>query len=358
MDKQKRNLLTSNELTFLLFSFVIGSGVVKLPNVLVETAGQDAWISVIIALVYPIYVVFIASYIINKHPKENILSLTKKYFGSLLGSLLNFVFMLQFLLLTVAIISDFIILMKTYIVDFLTPLKIGIVAVSLAAYAAHKGLKVLAKTSALISYIFIGILLLAISALQYGSILNIQPVFGSGLMNILKTTKTTAYSYYGWEALLLFHPFVEDTKSIKKAALKAVALCGAVYVWIVFITIFYLGIDIIPKSYWSFIMVFESINIPIINNFRYIFMFVWIMLALRLMANYYFAFAFNLSNFTKIDIKKICILIYPVILYLSLKLTDRILRVKIFDFAMVPFIIFNLIFFTVTGLLISIKYKC
>ncbi|GAA0179780.1 endospore germination permease [Clostridium sediminicola] len=358
MNKQKNNLLTSDELTCFLLSFVIGgSGILKLPNVLVETARQDAWISVIIALVYPIYVILIAIYIINKHPKENILSLSKKYFGCFLGSILNFIFIVQFLLFTVSIISDFIILMRTFIVDFLTPLKVGIIGVSLAAYGAYKGLKVLGKTSELIFYIFIVVMLFSMSALKEGSILNLQPVLGSGLLNILKTSKTTAYSYYGWEALLLFYPYVENTKAIKKSALKAVAICGIIYVWVVFVTIFYVGIEIIPESYWSLILVFESIHVPVINNFRYIFMFIWILLSLRISANYYFAVAFNLNYFTKIDIQKLCLFIYPLILYLSLKLSDRILRAEIIDFVTPTSIIFNLIFFTLTALLIRIKDK-
>ncbi|GAA0180334.1 endospore germination permease [Clostridium sediminicola] len=358
MNKEKNNLLTSNELTFFLLSFVIGgTGIIKLPNVLVETAAQDAWICTIIALIYPVIIVLIASFIINKHPRENILCLNKKYFGRLFGNILNFIIMIQFLSLTVGIISDFIILIRTYIVGFLTPLKVGIIAVTLASYGAYKGLKVLGKVSTLISYIFILIMILSIGSLKYGSILNLQPVFGSGLSNILEATKSTAYAYYGWEALLLFYPYVQDTKTIKKSALKAIGICGVIYLWVVFATTFYIGIDIIPKSYWSLILVFESISIPIINNFRYIFTFVWILLSLRISANYYFATAFNLSNLTKIDIKKICIFIYPIILYLSIKLSNRILRKEIFDFVTPIFIVFNLISFTLIALLISLKHK-
>ncbi|GAA0179782.1 spore germination protein [Clostridium sediminicola] len=356
MNKQE-NLLTQNQLTFLLFSFVVGTGILKLPNAVVETAGQDAWISAIIALIYPIYLILIASYIINKHPKENILSLSKKYFGSLLGSILNFIFMMEFLITTVLIVSDFIILIKTYIVNFLTPLKIAIVAIFITAYGAYKGLKVLGKTSELISYIFIVVILFSISALKYGRILNLQPFLSSGLSNILKATITTGYSYHGWEALLLFYPYVEDTKAIKKSALKAVGLTGIIYVWVIFVTIFYLGIDIIPKSYWSFILVYESIHVPIINNFRYIFMFVWILISLRTSAVNYFAVAFNLNHLTKIDIKKLCLFIYPFVFYLSLKLLDRILRAKIVELSIPVFIIFDLIFFTLTALLIRIKNK-
>lgn len=355
MNIQKNDFLTPNQVTYLLLSYVIGTGFLKLPNTLVKIAKQDAWISVIIALIYPIYVVLLSSYIIKKHPKENILCLNKKYFGNMLGSILNFIFMTEFLLITAAIISDFIFLARTYVVPFLTPLKIIIITITLAAYTASMGLKVLGKTSELIIYIFIPVMLLSITALKYGNIINLQPVFHSGLRNVLEGAKTTAYSYFGWESLLLFYPYVKDIKSIKKSALKAVAICGLTYVWTVFITIFYLGVNIVPKNYWSFTMVFESITIPIINNFRYVFMFVWFLITFRIAANYYFAFALNFNDFTKIDMKKSCLLVYPLILYLSFKFSDRMFRDKIVNFATPCFIIFNLIFITLAALLIWIK---
>lgn len=357
MIKSKNNLLTSSEFTYLLLGYVVATGFLKLPNELVKTAEQDAWISVIIALIYPIYLVLISSYIISKHPKENILCLTKKYFGTLLGSVFNFIFMFQFLLLAAVSVADFIFLTRTFIVPFLTPFKIAVLTVSLGAYAAYNGLKVLAKLNQLIFYLFGILFLLSLTALKQGSILNLQPVFGSGLSNILKTSLSTAYSYFGWEALLLFYPYVEDTKVIKKSAMKGIAICVAVYVWSVFITIFYLGIDVTVKSYWSFIFVFESITIPVINNFRYVFMLVWFLLSFRLTANSYFAFAFNLNDFIKTDTKKACLLVYPIVLYASIKLSNRMLRTKMVSFLTPIFIIYSAVLITITALIILFKHK-
>lgn len=357
MNKQKNNFLTPNQVTYLLLSYVIGTGFLKLPNELIKIARQDAWISAIIALIYPIYVVLLSSYIINKHPKENILSLSKKYLGNLFGNILNFIFMIEFFIIAAAIISDFVFLSTTYVVTFLSPMKIIIITTSLAAYAAYKGLKVLSKISELIFYIFVPVMLLSLSTIKYGTILNIQPVFGTNLLNILKASKTTAYSYYGWEALLLFYPYVQETKAIKKSALKAVTICGVVYVWAIFSTTYYLGVNIAPKNYWSFTTVFESINIPVINSFRYVFMLVWFLITFRIAANYYFASALSLNDFIKIDMKKSFILIYPIVFYLSFKFSNRIFREKIVNFATPSFIIFNLIFITLIASLISIRHK-
>ncbi|MCM1989956.1 GerAB/ArcD/ProY family transporter [Oceanirhabdus seepicola] len=357
MNIEKNNLLTPNQFTYLLIGFIVGAGVLTLPNELVKTAGQDAWMSVIIALIYPLYVVFISMYIINKHPKENVLILNKKYFGNLFGSILNFILMMQFMITYIVIIANTIIFSRVFIVSFLGPLKVAMIIVFLATYSAYKGPKGLGKMSELIFYLFIPVFLFSLSGLKYGSILNMQPMFGAGIENILKSTPQTAYSYSGWEAILLLFPYVNDVKCVKRCALKAVAICGIIYVWAVFISIFYLGIDIVPKSYWSLILVFESINIPIINNFRYIFMYIWMFLALRGAANYHFSVALFLNDFKKIELKKMCLLIYPLSLYLGFKFTDIFLKQKVVAFGLPFCISFNLIFFTVLALLIHLKGK-
>lgn len=357
MDKQKNNLLTSNQVTFLVLGFVIGTGFFKLPNILVSIAEQDAWISAAIAFIYPIYIVSTSCYIIKKYPDDNILSLSKKTFGNLFGNILTFIFMVQFIIITIAIISEVVILARTYIVAFLTPLKIVIIVITFSAYAASRGLKVLGKINELTFYIFLLLMLFSIPALRESSVLNIQPVFGSGAMKILNGIKSTAYTYYGWESLLFFYPYAENTKAIKKSAFKAIGICAVVYIWTVIVTILFLGIDTTIQSYWPFILVFESIHVPIINNFRYVFMFVWILIQLRITANYYFAVVFNINNIFNISIDKICMYIYPFIVYLSIKFSDKILRDNIVDIALPIFIVFNIVFITFVALRILYDNK-
>lgn len=357
MDRQKNSLLTPNELTYFILSFVVGTGIMKLPNDLVETAGQDAWISAVLAFLYPLFVVLIASYIIKKHPKENILFLNKKYFGNIFGIILNIILLMQFLIMATAIISNVIALTGLFMVSFLSDLKIAIVITFLAAFGAYKGLKVLSKISQLTFYLFVITILFTLLSLKDSSFLNIQPIFGSGINNILETSKTSAFALYGWEALFLFYPYVEDVKKVKKAALKAVGLCGILYFWVVMVSILYLGIGITTHSFWSLVLVFESIHIPVINNFRYVFMFIWTLIGFRVSANYYYAVAFNLSDIIKVDIKKICIFIYPLILYISIIFTNGILKDRIVGTIIPLSIAFNFGYFTLLALLIYKVYS-
>lgn len=353
----KNNLLTENQLTFLIIGFALGPAFLRLPNALCLIAMQDSWISAMIALIFPIYILIMANYIIGKHPKENLLIINKKYFGHMIGTFFNFIFLFEVIFYACTIILDFSTVSRIYIVAFLTPTKVVLTTILVCVYACNRGLKVLGRINEIVTYMLILIILFSLSALQYGNILNIQPIMGSGFKNILMATKETSYFYTGFEFLLLYHPFAKDSKDIRKASIKATAIAGLLWIWTVFVTIFYLGIDIIPKSFYSFVLVFESIHIPIINNFRYVAMFTWTLVSLRIISNYYFSASYILNNITKMQIKKLNLLLAPIIFLLCTKVIQVVFKQEQLMLLSNILILFNIIFLLILSLLVFIKSK-
>lgn len=353
----KYNLLTKNQLTFLIIGFALGPEFLRLPNVLIQKAQQDSWISATIALIYPIYILIIVNYIISKHPKENLLILNKKYFGNLFGIIFNSIFLFQVILFTCTILLDFSSISRLYIIAFLTPTKVLLVTIFICIYTSSKGLTVIARITELIFYGLIFLILLSFSALKYGNILNIQPIMGSGFKNILLATQDTAYFYIGFEFLLLYHTFAKDPKDIKKASILAVIIAGFIWTWTVFITIYYLGIDIIPKSFYSYFLVFESIHLPLVNNFRYVAMFIWTLATFRMSSVYYFSASFILNDLTKIRINKLNLLLSPILFILCLSVLQLLFdNEQIHLFSKIS-VIFNIIFLSILALLVFIKFK-
>ncbi|EJO5346364.1 GerAB/ArcD/ProY family transporter [Clostridium botulinum] len=355
MNKDDRNLLTSKEITFLLVGLLTGVGILSLPNDVSKLAKQDGWISVIIGSIYPIYIIFLCSFIIKKYPNENLLSLSKKVFGNFLGTILNILFGLQFMLYATSVASGFNNILRAYILYFLSPLKIYIVVFLLAAYSSIKGLKTLVKINHVIFYITILILLLSLQALKVGTILNIKPIFGSGFTNIIKASKNTAFEYATIEALLLIHPFVKEKSKIKRASLRAVGIVVIMYSWAVFITTYYLSADIIPKNVWSFLAVADSVKVPLINNFKYMFMFLWMQVIYKTISNEYYLFTYIFNDITKFDRKKMCIVLYPVFIYLSLMYKNPVSRAKFLNLIIPKVTIFNIAFLSLIALLIFLK---
>ena len=357
MNNDKNNLLSKSEITFLIIGFALGPGFLRLTNAISQNAKQDSWISAIIALIYPIAVLIMANYIISKHPKENLLLLNKKYFGYIPGIILNSIFLLQTIYYACVVTIDFSNVSRIYIVAFLTPPKVIIVTIILCVYICNKGLKVLAQASVYISYMLILLIMLSSSAINNGSILNIQPIMSSSFKNILLGATKATYFYTGFEFLLLYHPFAEDIKDIKKASINATIISGAIWVWTVFITIFYLGIDIIPKSFYSFILVFESIQIPLINNFRYVAMFIWTLVSFRIISTHYFSSSFILNDLIKIPIKNANLLLSPIIFLGAVNVMEMLFSKEQLVVLSNMFVAFNIIVLPILTVLVWIKSK-
>ncbi len=58
---------------------------IKFAKIYSKIAKQDSWISVLLGALYPLYITFVTSYIRKKHPKEDILDLSKKFMVIYLG---------------------------------------------------------------------------------------------------------------------------------------------------------------------------------------------------------------------------------------------------------------------------------
>lgn len=353
---EKDSYLTSSQLTLILVGSIIGTGALILPLDVIKYAKQDGWISCILGAAYPIYLVFIAEYISKKFPKENILMISKKYFGKYFGTVFNFIFILYFLLMVTEVAAGMSNVVIIYMTPFLSRYKILITLLLPPAFVAYKGIKTAGRMNEVTFYLTIMVFFIPIAALKEGSIYNITPVFSSGVINIIKSAKNTALAYGGVEILFLIYPFFHDNKKIRKCGMLAIIITGSVYTWFTFISIFYLGIDIIPKFLWPVVTVTEAITIPIINSFRYIFMSLWTITMLKILSNYYFAFTFGLSQVTKIANRKSFVkLTYILIFYLSTRYENPTIR-RAFLGKIIPiYTLYNLLYITILALMIRMK---
>lgn len=356
MKKVNNNALTSNQFMFILIGSMIGIGVLNLPNDVVKNAKQDGWIAAFIGAIYPLYIISMSLLICREFPENNILFVNKKCFGKILGAILNMLLCLYFLLYITAVASGLSNVLRTVIINFLPSAKVLIVIIFLGAYTAYKGLKVLGRTNETIFYLTLVMCLIPLVALGKGKFLNLRPILGSGVVNIIKASKDSVFSYAGIEIILLIYPYVSENKKLRKAAMSSVVITALIYTWIVFITIYGLGIDIIPTYMASFPVVVKYIEVPIINNFRFIFMIMWALIVFKTISNYYYAIGSVLSNlFSKTSYNKICIIIYPLIVFLSTRYVNEPIRRSFLSYIIPKCTIMMIIYISITVILVYIR---
>lgn len=348
---KKNRLLSSSELFFILVGCVIGIGVTSLPADVTSVAKQDGWISTIIGGIYPLYIVLIGGIIIKKYPDSNIMNLSKAFFGKIIGNILNSLFMLQFLYFAVQVVSGSSNLLRAYSIYFIPHFKMVIIFAVVSCYASIKGLKVLSRFTSIVFFLLCFVIVTSTITFRSSSILNVKPFFGAGVPKILEASAKSTFSYAGMELLLVIYPYVQEKKDILKAALISTAVTIIIYTWIVFTSIYFSGPDLVVKQLWPFSFVAESFKIPIINNFRFLDIIIWIMIAYKTISIEFYASTKILNNITKIKRKTSCFLLLPIIIIFPMFLGNEVIR-RDFGGRIISWItLFNIAYITLIALL-------
>lgn len=355
METKEENVLTQNQLLSVIIGSFIGVGALILPRDAIKVAKQDGWISTLLGVIYPIYMVLIASYVRKKHPKEDILDLSKKIYGKVIGNILNLLFTLFFFISATNVTAGISNVIRIYIVSFLESWNILSLLFLVTAYVAYKGAKVLGRVNEVLFYITFVVCLVPFFALEKAHVSNLYPIFGTGVKDILRGTKETIIAYSGMEALFILYPFVGSSVNVKKPAFKAVIFTCAVYILFTLITILYLGIDTSLKFLWPVVTVTESISIPIINSFRYIFLSLWTMTMLKCISVHYYLTTYGLSKiFKKIGRNNWVVLCYPLMIIASSMYGSPTMRRGIVGKVYPPYVVYNILFVSITAILIAL----
>ena len=361
MNKEDKNLLSDSEFVAVLVGYIIGVGFLILPSIVAKEAKQSGWISVILGALYPLYLSLLCIYYCNSHPNENILILSRKYLGRFLGNICNLIFITQYVLYIAQIAAGLNNVYAIYATPFLKPLKILLAAVALATYASIKGLKVIGRVNKIVLFLTVTSSLSLITALLRGSYLNLTPLLSVGGNEIFKGTLESIYTYGGIEAVFLLYPFAKNKNKVGALAFKATYICVFLYVWNVVMCFYFLGYRVTAKALWPVLLVTESINLPIINSTRFIFLLLWTTTIFNVLANEYYAVAFSIQEILNMKssnvVRKKFVFGLPIIIYFALELDGPIIRRSFLGKVIPKITLFNIIFITVIAILIFVNNK-
>ena len=356
MNKDKNTFLTPIQFTTIIFSALLGYRLVYLPSAIARSAKQDSWISCLIGALYPLYMVIMANYMCKRFPRVNILKLSKKYFGKFLGSILNFIFISFFLFILISELSGFGQVYIAYLTPFLKDYQVFLIALVPIAFVSYKGIKTLGRLHEVEFAMTIFTVLLLLPVLKYGSLLNLMPVFGSGFINIVKGSKETLFLYGGMEMIFIIYPFLQDSKKLLKCGIVATAIATAITTLVVAATIFYLSVETTQTYLWPVVSLSDSIEIPIINSFRFIFISFWAFVVFKCMTTYYFMVSYGLNQIIKkISAQKITLILYPLVILIALMFKNSTERVAYSDMIDSIYVIFNVVFITTIAIIIHFK---
>lgn len=270
--------ITQRQLFFMIFQSQIGIGLLSLPVSVHKYTQSDGWISVLIAG-FSIQVVIVLLWILLWGFKgKTIYEITVIVFGKFLGKIINFFYMLFFLLVMSLLSLLFADLLKKWILNY-TPFSILILLLILTGiYIGKNNLRVLARLYTLAT----GVIIISIALPWFAFSTNIQlaylfPIGQSGLKNMVIGAHDAIVAMIGFELMLMILPFVEGTY---KQSLKNISLANMM------VTLFYgyfsvscylifspEEIKIVPEPV---LYILKAVNFTWIERLDLIFLSIWI----------------------------------------------------------------------------------
>jgi len=201
----------------LVSNSILASMVLITPALLTKEAGQDAWLSVLIAGVVGCIIGFLVISLGLRFPKQNLVEYSIELLGPWFGRAVSIIFALFFLHLNAYLVRAFSVLLITETMPE-TPFSVfNILMVILVVYGVYLGLEVFSRVNEIIFPLFIlaGIIIFALAAPEM-DFEQLKPYLTHSFPGILWGSLILASFYAEGAFVLMLIPSMRNPKEAKK----------------------------------------------------------------------------------------------------------------------------------------------
>ncbi|MGD8190134.1 GerAB/ArcD/ProY family transporter [Brevibacillus ginsengisoli] len=299
---------TNWQLTTMIYSTLIGVGVLTLPRTSTQILQQNGWLSPILGgLVAMLSSVAIAK-LSDRFPRLTLVQFSPLIWGTdrrnnRIGKWLGLPWILFFLAYMYVITAMTSRVFGEVVVTAVlrdTPLEAIIIAMFLLAFfLCLHDLDVVARVNELLFLVILfPILLIAIASFQKADWNNLLPLSNVSWQQVLKGSLETSFSYQGYEIMLIFYAFALPGAKKVKTGLWGIGLSIMVYTLVVVAGIVVFGDEELQKVTWPTLEIVKTTKVPglILERLESAFLGVWVAAVFTTIANFYYCFIYGLRQ--------------------------------------------------------------
>ncbi|RCW48076.1 GerAB/ArcD/ProY family transporter [Paenibacillus prosopidis] len=262
---------------FPLYVSIVGVGILNYQSKLIQHAGYNAWISVILTGI-SIHVILWMIYKIlssNRNDQE-IISLNHTLFGKFLGNFVNLAVVLYFVYGAFVKFKVYIEMVQIWLFPRMNILPLTIIIALLIYYAVSGGFR---------SVTAIGVWTILISlpsvipqvllTLPFLHPLNLLPLLNHSATDILLSSKTMVFQYLGLETILLFYPFIKTPAKSQKWAHIIVIFVTFLYLVLLILAFMFLSEGQLRHCIWATLAMISIFEVPLLQSLEYFFVSLW-----------------------------------------------------------------------------------
>jgi len=317
---KKEGKVTERQFSAIIINTILGVGILTLPREAVSFADNAGIISVILASLLSLINLLIIIRLGLKFPDKTIFEYLQILLGKISGKIISFFIICYWFVFTAFVIRTFSELIVTAVLPK-TPIEVVIIIMLLlVAYLSHKDIQVLGRVNELYVFIvIIPILLLTILSFKRGHMIYVLPVFrGHSMVNILKSTGRSYFSFLGFEIVAIILPFITTKKLSIEYGIKGWLIPSILSVIVVIASISVFGVFELKNLVWPtfelikstqfFALIFERLEVAFIAT--------WVIALFTTASNLLFGIAMGGAQILNLHKHKTLVLSLLPLLYL------------------------------------------
>ncbi|MFB6802380.1 GerAB/ArcD/ProY family transporter [Peribacillus butanolivorans] len=276
----ERHLVSSFYVFFLIYSNIIGIGIMSFQRDITKDAGYDAWISIILSSI-SIHILVWMIYRILGIAKNDVIHVHKFCFGKWIGGLFNIFVIFYFLILALIVFRVYIEVVQVWLFPLMKTWQISLILLVLIYYVVSGGFRVITGMCFWGTIIpFIILVPLNFFPLEFANFHNLLPVFNHSVKEIVSSSKAMLFQYVGFETLFMFYPFIKNPDKSQKWAHLGLLFSSLLYLIIALITFVFFSEGQLNHTIWPTLDQMKIAKFPLIERVEFIVVSIWLLLVL------------------------------------------------------------------------------
>lgn len=308
---------------FLIHASLAGVGTLSFQHLIFEFAGNDAWISVLL-MGLSLHVIIWMIFKMLGNPAKDVIDLHRILFGKILGNVVSLVMVGYYFILALTVFRGYIEIIQVWMFPTLRTWILAFIFICVIYYIVSGGFRVL------VGYCFFGVIfsmllpLLLYFNIKFGRIDNVLPIFNHSMKDLLTSSKYSGIMFMGFEALLIYFPFIKKPEKNVKWAQLGLFLVTLKYFVLTFVTLMYFSQGLLRHTYWPTLVMIKVIEFSLIARIEFIFICIWLMIIIPMLCLSIWSCTRIIKRVTNLKPTLSLFLILTAIFLASLPFTDRV----------------------------------
>lgn len=273
-------------LFFLIHGSQVGISALNFQAKIIEGAGQDAWVSVLVVGLSMNLIFFMMVHIMKQASRGDLLSFHTDTFGKFIGGILNVMMASYFLAAGLLVSHSFIELLQVWVFDGIPSWEFALTLCLLYYYLVSGGFRIVAGI-AFWGVIIPSFLLLSFLYLfHYREVSYIMPMFNHSLKDYMTSAIDGITLFFGFETVVVFFPFIKNGARGTKWGHFGLLYTTLLYLVLTVVTFMFFTQGKLKLLTWPTLTMIKIISFPFMERFEFIFIFTWLFVIVSVICIY------------------------------------------------------------------------